>query len=73
MLATKSSSPFPERKKRPRLKFAWNKEQVIDYDNCKEIDFFIQDVIEKAKEDYRRAYTDENGTCHVHLDSGRYD
>lgn len=70
MFATKSSSPYPERKKKPRLKFAWNKNKAIDYDNCRQIDFFIQDVIEKAKEDYRRVYMDINGQCNNA--TGRY-
>lgn len=60
-LVKKSSSPYPDRKKKPRLKFSWSKDQAIDYDNCKQIDIFIQDVIEKAKEDYLQAYTHSNG------------
>lgn len=62
-LLKKSSSPYPERKKRPRLKFAWNREQAVDYENCKQIDIFIQDVIEKAKEDYLNTYSQQNGQC----------
>ena len=62
-LSKKLPSPYPERKKRTRLKFSWSREQAIDYENCKQIDVFIQDVIEKAKEDYLQTYSVQNGKC----------
>lgn len=72
VMGKKSPSPYPERKKKPRLKFSWNKEQTIDYSKSKQIDIFIQDVIEKAKEDYLQTYIQGNGQCIDHNYTGMY-
>lgn len=73
VMGKKSPSPYPERKKKPRLKFSWNKEQTIDYSKSKQIDIFIQDVIEKAKEDYLQTYIQGNGQCIDHNSTDRED
>lgn len=55
MQVKKVSSPSASNRRKFRLKFPWKKhEENYDYETSEELDTFIQEVIERAREEYFR-------------------
>ena len=68
-----SSSPYPARRKKNRLKFSWNQADLNDESVSEQIDDFVADVIEKAKAEYIEECKDKEQGKYIVFSEDRCD